>query len=108
MKLLYGIAALSKKKNCDINLDSVTGTYCGKLPSNVETTLTLNVDGIYLLTRKFKEKTERTGKKTRGTFQGLDGNILMLVHPSSGDNKFYEMSDASSIIQINSFGNVPK
>lgn len=42
------------------------------------------------------------------TFQGLDGNILMLVHPSSGDNKFYEMSDASSIIQINSFGNVPK
>lgn len=107
MKLLYGIAALSKKKNCDISLDSVTGTYCGKLPSNVETTLTLNVDGIYLLTRKFKEKTERT-EKTRGTFQGLDGNILMLVHPSSGDNIFYEMSDASSIIQINSFGNVPK
>lgn len=107
MKLLYGIAALSKKKNCDISLDSVTGTYCGKLPSNVETTLTLNVDGIYLLTRKFKEKTERT-EKTRGTFQGLDGNILMLVHPSSGDNIFYEMSDVSSIIQINSFGNVPK
>lgn len=107
MKLLYGIAALSKKKNCDISLDSVTGTYCGKLPSNVETTLTLNVDGIYLLTRKFKEKTERT-EKTRGTFQGLDGNILMLVHPSSGDNIFYEMSDASSIIQINSFGNVLK
>lgn len=104
---MYGIAALSKKKNCDISLDSVTGTYCGKLPSNVETTLTLNVDGIYLLTRKFKEKTERT-EKTRGTFQGLDGNILMLVHPSSGDNIFYEMSDASSIIQINSFGNVPK
>lgn len=104
---MYGIAALSKKKNCDISLDSVTGTYCGKLPSNVETTLTLNVDGIYLLTRKFKEKTERT-EKTRGTFQGLDGNILMLVHPSSGDNIFYEMSDASSIIQINSFGNVLK
>lgn len=104
---MYGIAALSKKKNCDISLDSVTGTYCGKLPSNVETTLTLNVDGIYLLTRKFKEKTERT-EKTRGTFQGLDVNILMLVHPSSGDNIFYEMSDASSIIQINSFGNVPK
>lgn len=108
MKLLYGIAALSKKKNCDISLDSVTGTYCGKLPSNVETTLTLNVDGIYLLTRKFKEKNGTNRKKTRGTFQGLDGNILMLVHPSSGDNIFYEMSDASSIIQKNSFGNVPK
>ena len=65
MKLLYGIAALSKKKNCDISLDSVTGTYCGKLPSNVETTLTLNVDGIYLLTRKFKEKTERTEQNKR-------------------------------------------
>ena len=68
---MYGIAALSKKENCDISLDSVTGTYCGKLPSNVETTLTLNVDGIYLLTRKFKEKSERTGKKQEALSKGL-------------------------------------
>ena len=34
-------------------------------------------------------------ERLRGTFQVLDGNILMLVHPSSGDNKFYKVRDAS-------------
>ena len=38
----------------------------------------------------------------------LDYNILMLVHPSSGDNKFYKVRDANSIIFIDSFGNEPK
>ena len=38
------------------SLDSVAGTYCGMLPPNVETTLTLNADGTYLLIRTFKEK----------------------------------------------------
>lgn len=37
-------AALSNK----IDLDLVVGTYCGILPPNVETTLTLNADGTYL------------------------------------------------------------
>ena len=35
----------------------------------------------------------------------LDGNILMLVHPSSGDNKFYKVRDANHIVLIDSFGN---
>ena len=51
-------AALSNK----IDLDYVAGTYYGILPSNVETTLTLNADGTYLLTRTFKEK-----RRTRQT-----------------------------------------
>ena len=38
------------------SLDSVAGTYCGVLPSDVETTLTLNADGTYLLIQTFKEK----------------------------------------------------
>ena len=38
------------------SLDSVAGTYCGVLPPNVETTLTLNADGTYLLIQTFKEK----------------------------------------------------
>ena len=38
----------------------------------------------------------------------LDGNILMLVHPSSGDNKFYKVRDANHIILIDSFGNEPE
>ena len=54
-------AALSNK----IDLDLVVGTYCGILPPNVETTLTLNADGTYLLIQTFKEKAERAGKVKR-------------------------------------------
>ena len=88
-------------------MDSITGTYYGVLPSDVETTLTLNADGTYLLIRTFKEKQNKQ-EKLRGTFQVLDYNILMLVHPSSGDNKFYKVRDDNSIILTDSFGNEPK
>ena len=90
-----------------VSLDSVAGTYCGMLPPNVETTLTLNADGTYLLIRAFKEE-QNEQKKLRGTFQVLDGNILMLVHPSSGDNKFYKVRDANHIVLIDSFGYEPQ
>ena len=90
-----------------VSLDSVAGTYCGMLPPNVETTLTLNADGTYLLIRTFKEK-QNEQEKLRGTFQVLDGNILMLVHPSSGDNIFYKVMEDNSIIMTDSFGNEPE
>lgn len=95
-------AALSSK----IELDSVAGTYCGVLPPDVETTLTLNADGTYLLIQTYKEK-QNEQEKLSGTFQILDGNILMLVHPSSGDNIFYKVRDDNSLILIDSFGNDP-
>ena len=50
-------AVLSNK----IDLDSVAGTYCGVLPPNVETTLTLNADGSHLLIQAYKES--RTSRK---------------------------------------------
>ena len=96
-------AALSNK----IDLDYVAGTYYGILPSNVETTLTLNADGTYLLTRTFKEK-QNEREKLRGVFQMLDGNVLMLVHPSSGDNIFYKVREDKSVVLLDSFGNEPK
>ena len=89
------------------SLDSVAGTYCGVLPPNVETTLTLNADGTYLLIRTFKEK-QNEQEKLRGSFHMLDGNILMLAHPSSGDNIFYKVRDGNHIVLIDSFGNEPK
>ncbi len=88
-------------------LDSIAGTYNGVLPPNVETTLTLNADGTYLLIQAYKEK-QNEREKLRGTFQVLDGNILMLVHPSSGDNKFYKVRNANHIVLIDSFGNEPQ
>lgn len=96
-------AALSNK----IDLDSIAGTYCGVLPPNVKTTLTLNADGTYLLIQVFKEK-QNEQEKLRGTFQMLDGNILMLVHPSSGEHTFYKVKDANHIVLIDSFGNEPQ
>ena len=75
------------------SLDSIARTYNGVLPPNVETTLTLNADGTYLLTRTFKEK-QNEREKLRGVFQMLDYNILMLVHPSSGEHTIYKVKDA--------------
>ena len=74
-------------------MDSITGTYYGVLPSDVETTLTLNADGTYLLIRPFKEK-QNEQERLKGSFQVLECNILMLVHPSSGEHTFYKVKDA--------------
>ena len=89
------------------SLDSIAGTYNGVLPPDVETTLTLNADGTYLLIQTFKEK-QNEQERLKGSFHMLDGNILMLAHPSSGDNIFYKVRDANHIILIDSFGNEPK
>ena len=98
------ISTVIENKVC---LCSFAGTYCGVLPSDVETTLTLNADGTYLLIQTFKGK-QHEQEKLRGSFHMLDGNILMLAHPSSGDNIFYKVRDANHIILIDSFGNEPK
>lgn len=37
----------------------------------------------------------------------LDYNILMLVHPSSGEHTFYKVKDVNHIVLIDSFGNEP-
>ena len=89
------------------SLDSIAGTYNGVLPPNVETTLTLNADGTYLLIQAYKEK-QNEREKLRGTFQVLDNNVLMLVRPSSGDNIFYKVGDGNCIILIDSVGNEPE
>lgn len=97
------ISTVIENKVC---LCSFAGTYCGVLPSDVETTFTLNADGTYLLIRTFKEKQNEWGK-LRGTFYLPDGNVLMLVHPSSGDNIFYKVREDKSVILLDSFGNGP-
>ena len=95
---------------CFINrasLDSITGTYYGVLSSDVETTLTLNADGTYSLKKKYLNESDSC-EVLIGIFKVLDGSILMLEHPSSGDNIFYKVKNDSSIILINSFGNEPR
>ena len=49
-----------------VDLDSIAGTYCGVLPSNVETKLT------YLLARIFKEK-QNEQEKCGSAYGGVGG-----------------------------------
>ena len=88
-------------------MDSITGTYCGVLPSDVETTLTLNADGTYLLIQSYNEK-QNEQERLKGSFQVLDGNILILVHPSSNDNILYKVRGDKSVFLQDSFGYEPK
>lgn len=74
-------------------MDSITGTYYGVLPPDIKTTLTLNADGTYLLIQSYNEKQNKQ-ERLNGTFQVLDYNILMLVHPSSAEHTFYKVKDA--------------
>ena len=90
-----------------VSLDSIAGIYNGVLPPIVETTLTLNAGGIYFGARAFKEK-QNGQERLRGTFQVLDGNILMLVHPSSDDNILYKVRGDRSVFLLDSFGNEPQ
>ena len=38
----------------------------------------------------------------------LDGNILMLVHPSSGEHTIYKVKDANFIVLTATVGNEPE
>lgn len=88
-------------------MDSIAGTYCGVLPPNVGTTLTLNADGTYRLRQKSANESDGC-EVLNGVLKLLDTNILMLEHPKDGDNNFYKVMNDSSIILIDSFGNEPK
>ena len=76
------------------------------LPPNVETTLTLNADGTYSLKKKYLNESDSC-EVLNGIFKVIDGSILMLEHPSSGDNIFYKVKNDSGIILIDSFGYEP-
>ena len=86
-----------------IDLDSIAGTYCGVLPPNVETTLTLNADGTYSLKKKYLNESDSC-EVLNGIFKVIDGSILMLEHPSSGDNIFYKVKNDSSIVLLTRLG----
>ena len=89
-----------------IDLDSIAGAYFGVLPTNVETTLTLNADGTYRLKQKSPNGTDGC-EVLNGVSKVFDESDLMLEHPASGDNIFYKVKNDSSIILIESFGNEP-
>ena len=90
-----------------VNLDSIAGTYYDVLPPDVETTLTLNADSTYQLEQDYVDQKDGHDEAS-GVFKVLDGNVLMLVRPSSGEHTFYKVKDANSIVMTDSVGNEPE
>ena len=83
----------SNKDNVD--LTSVAGTYEGTLPAadcpGIKTVLTINTDSTYLLKQDYIDKKDGHDEAS-GIFKVLDGKVLMLVRPSTGEQTFYKVS----------------
>ncbi len=99
----------SNKDNVD--LTSVAGTYEGTLPAadcpGIKTVITINADSTYLLKQDYIDKKDGHDEAS-GIFKVLDGKVLMLVRPSTGEQTFYKVKNANSIIMTDSMGVEPE
>lgn len=97
--------------NENIDLASVAGTYEGTLPAadcpGIKTVLTINADKTYELKQDYIDRKDGHDEAS-GVLELLDGNVLMLVRPSSGEHTFYKVKDDKSIIMTDSLGNEPE
>lgn len=92
----------------NVDLAAVAGTYEGTLPAadcpGIKTVLTINADSTYELKQDYIERKDGHDEAS-GVLQVLDGNVLMLVRPSSGEHTFYKVKDSKSIVMTDSLGN---
>ena len=92
----------------EIDLDNVAGTYEGTLPAadcpGIKMVLTINADSTYQMTQDYMDRKDGHDEAS-GVFDVLDGNVLMLVRPSSGEHTFYKVKDGNSIVLTDSLGN---
>ena len=95
----------------NVDLATVAGTYEGTLPAadcpGIKTVLTINADSTYDLKQDYIDRPD-SHDEASGVLQVLDGGVLMLVRPSSGDHTFYKVKDAGSIVMTDSLGNEPE
>lgn len=95
----------------DFVLDSIAGTYEGTLPAadcpGIKTMLTLNADSTYQYSADYIDRKDGHDEAS-GVLQVLDGSVLMLVRPSSGEPTFYKVKDAKSVVMTDSLGNEPE
>ena len=92
----------------NVDLTTVAGTYEGTLPAadcpGIKTVLTVNADSTYELKQDYIERKDGHDEAS-GVLQVLNGNVLMLVRPSSGEHTFYKVKDSKSIVMTDSLGN---
>ena len=90
---------------------TVAGTYEGTLPAadcpGIKTVLTINADSTYQLQQDYIDRKDGHDEAS-GVLQVLDGNVMMLVRPSSGEHSFYKVKDSKSIVMTDSLGNEPE
>ena len=87
---------------------TVAGTYEGTLPAadcpGIKTVLTINADSTYELKQDYIDRKDGHDEAS-GVLQVLDGKVLMLVRPSSGEHTFYKVKDSKSVVMTDSLGN---
>ncbi|WP_337385411.1 copper resistance protein NlpE [Prevotella sp.] len=92
----------------NVDLTTVAGTYEGTLPAadcpGIKTVLTINADSTYELKQDYIERKDGHDEAS-GVLQVLNGNVLMLVRPSSGEHTFCKVKDSKSIVMTDSLGN---
>jgi hypothetical protein len=94
--------------SADVDLAAVAGTYEGTLPAadcpGIKTVLIINADSTYQLQQDYIDRKDGHDEAS-GVLQVLDGNVMMLVRPSSGEHSFYKVKDSKSIVMTDSLGN---
>ena len=94
-----------------VDLAAVSGTYEGTLPAadcpGIKTVLTIKADSTYQLQQDYIDK-KNGHDEASGVFKVLDGKVLMLVRPSSGEQTYYKVKDNSSIVMTDSLGVEPE
>ncbi len=97
--------------SADVDLAAVAGTYEGTLPAadcpGIKPVLTINSDSTYQLQQDYIDRKDGHDEAS-GVLQVLDGNVMMLVRPSSGEHTFYKVKDSKSIVMTDSLGNEPE
>lgn len=94
-----------------VDLAAVSGTYEGTLPAadcpGIKTVLTIKADSTYQLQQNYIDK-KNGHDEASGVFKVLNGKVLMLVRPSSGEQTYYKVKDNSSIVMTDSLGVEPE
>jgi len=94
-----------------LDLTAVAGTYEGTLPAadcpGFKTVITINADSTYQMQQDAIDRKDGHDEAS-GVFEIKDGNLLVLVRPSSGDRTYIKVKDADSIVLTDSVGNEPE
>lgn len=105
------VAQDSASASSSIDLASIAGTYEGKFPAadcpGIKTTVTINADSTYQMQQDYIDRKDGHDEAS-GVLQVLDGKVLMLVRPSSGEHTFFKVKGEGSIILTDSLGNEPE